>query len=211
MTPNITIIDTKSANLVSVKNAFEYIGFNVAISKDADIISNSSHLVLPGVGSFDACIKAIDEANLRQCIKGLAVNEKKPIMGICVGMQAMFEGSKEGSASGLGLLQGQCVSLKPNINQMHKVPHNGFADVHFSKDSKLNNGLRDVEAFYFNHSYGILNIDEPAEIDWVEHTQDIVASFQWKNIFGIQFHPEKSQRTGLKILYNFIHETRRTS
>ena len=204
MTYNITIIDTKSANLVSVKNAFEYIGYDVNLSNDPEVIRNSSHLVLPGVGAFDACIEAIDHAGLRDIITTLAIKENMPILGICVGMQVLFEGSEEGTAEGLGFLKGKCNALKPNINAMHKVPHNGFAEVKFAPDTARMHGLRETEAFYFNHSYGITGIDESAKVDWAQHTESIVASFQLKNIFGIQFHPEKSQLTGLKVLSNFV-------
>jgi glutamine amidotransferase len=204
VTHNITIIDTKSANLVSVKNAFEYIGHTVTVSKDPEIILKSSHLVLPGVGAFDACLEAIDGAGLRDTIITLAINEYMPILGICVGMQVLFEGSEEGTSKGLGLLKGKCVALQPNLIASHKVPHNGFAEVKFSPSTVLKKGLRETEAFYFNHSYGISYIHESAEVDLVQHTQSIVASFQLNNIFGIQFHPEKSQRIGLKVLSNFV-------
>lgn len=207
VTAKITIINTKAANLVSVKNAFKYIGFDVAVTADHQVLNSSSHLVLPGVGSFDSCLAAIDEAGLRSIIRTLVINKGVPIIGICVGMQALFEGSEEGSSLGLGILKGQCVSLKPTIDGLHKVPHNGFANVQFSQNGHLSQGLRSSEAFYFNHSYGILDLKEPAIVDWANHTQKIVASFQWQKIFGVQFHPEKSQLTGLKVLSNFINSS----
>jgi imidazole glycerol-phosphate synthase subunit HisH len=207
MNPKIKIINTRAANLVSVKNAFNYIGFDVDVTTDPEALNDSTHLVLPGVGSFDSCLDAIDAANLRETIKTLVLKKKTPIIGICVGMQALFESSEEGSSLGLGFLKGRCVSLKPAINGMYKVPHNGFTNVRFSPKSCLNLGLQDSEAFYFNHSYGILELGKPAVVDWTKHTQNIVASFQWQQIFGVQFHPEKSQRTGLKVLSNFINNS----
>ena len=206
MTKTVSIIGSKSANITSIRNAFSYIGVDSIVTANQETIANSTHIILPGVGAFDACVDDLNNLSLIPALKYAVLKKSTPILGICVGMQVLFEGSKEGLSNGLGLLKGKCTSLKPNFDEMHKVPHTGFAEVHFSKNSRLNKGLRTREYFYFNHSYCVLEIRETAIVDWVRHTENFVASFQWRNIFGIQFHPEKSQLAGLKVLSNFIHD-----
>ena len=206
MTKTVTIIGSKSANITSIRNAFSYLGISSTVTTSQDAIANSTHIVLPGVGAFDTCVDDLNNFSLVSGLKYAVLEKSIPILGICVGMQVLFDGSSEGSRNGLGLLRGNCTSLKPNYDEMYKVPHTGFAEVHFSKNSRLNKGLRQKEYFYFNHSFGVLEVQETAIVDWVQHTENFVASFQWRNIFGIQFHPEKSQLAGLKILSNFIHD-----
>ena len=211
MTKTVSIIGSKSANITSIRNAFSYLGIDSIVTTSEEIIANSTHIILPGVGAFDACIDDLNNLSLVPALKNAVLEKSTPILGICVGMQVLFEGSKEGSRNGLGLLKGKCTSLKPNFDQMYKVPHTGFAEVHFSKNSRLNKGLRPKEYFYFNHSYGVLKIQETKIVDWVRHTENFVASFQWRNIFGIQFHPEKSQLAGLKVLSNFVNDDSKIS
>jgi len=205
VTLNIIIIDSQSANISSVKNALHFLGFEAKVSRDRGEIEQSSHVILPGVGSFDTCVRALDDANLRDVIIEKACQKKTPFLGICVGMQVLFNKSYEGSLPGLGIIEGSCVQLEIGQGGEFKVPHNGFGEVIFSKASILNDGLRTKEYFYFNHSYAVHNIKETKIIDFAKHSRSFVASFQHENIFGVQFHPEKSQKAGLKLLSNFIN------
>lgn len=205
MTRKIIIIDSQSANISSVKNALHFLGFEAKVSKDCREIEQSSHMILPGVGTFDTCIKALDDANLRNVIIEKIGRKKTPFLGICVGMQVLFDKSDEGSLLGLGIINGSCVELKIGQGRVFKVPHNGFAEVIFSEASILNHGLRTKEYFYFNHSYAVHSIKETKIIDLANHSSSFVASFQYRNIFGVQFHPEKSQKAGLKLLTNFLN------
>lgn len=205
MTKTVTIIGTKSANIASIKNAFSQLGIETVVTTNQETIISSKHIVLPGVGAFDTCVGNLNNLSLIQPLKCAVIERSIPTLGICVGMQVLFEGSEEGSLNGLGLLKGSCTSLKPDLDTMHRVPHTGFAEVNFSEKSRLNKGLRKKEYFYFNHSYGVSKIHESPIIDWVQHAENFVASFQWRNIYGIQFHPEKSQLAGLKVLSNFVY------
>ena len=205
VTLNITIIDTQSANISSLRNALSVLGFDTNVSKDPGEIEKSSHIILPGVGAFDTCVRAVDDANLRNVILEQTIEQKTPFLGICVGMQLLFEGSEEGRSPGLGIIEGNCVGLETDSNKKFKVPHNGFAEVSFSAKTILNQGLRAKEYFYFNHSYAAQNIKKTDAVDYSNHSKKFVSSFQYGNIFGVQFHPEKSQKAGLKLLSNFIN------
>ncbi|CAI8418480.1 MAG: Imidazole glycerol phosphate synthase subunit HisH [SAR116 cluster bacterium MED-G04] len=204
MTDTTTIIDTRSANIVSVWNALSSIGIDAVITNDHAEIANSARIILPGVGAFDTCVQALEDADLAGLISDCVLGRGIPLLGICVGMQVLFEGSEEGSGNGLGFLPGHCKRLRPDPVAMKKVPHNGFAEVRIADTNPLKAGLRDKEYFYFNHSYGIFDATDGMKPDWVSHTDEVIASFQYNTIFGMQYHPEKSQLAGLKVLSNFV-------
>lgn len=205
MNKSITIINTKTANIASVVNAVKAIGHVSVVSEKSEDIKSATHLILPGVGSFDTCLKQIRLSGIRDLIIDSASIEKKPLLGICVGMQALFDGSHEGDEQGLSLASGCCELLRSDETLNYKVPNNGFSEVIFSRNNILSFGLREREYFYFNHSYGIVNPTSNDGFDLVKHSDWVLASFQMNNVFGLQYHPEKSQLAGLKVLSNFIN------
>ena len=201
---NINIINTGASNIKSITNAVTHLKYEYDIiynKKDFDI---PKCLILPGVGSFDKVINSLKEQDLIQTLKDLVIKDKVPILGICAGMQVLFTRSEEGNEDGLNLIKGNVKKLKYKNNSFYKVPNTGFKEVNFSVSNKLLPSEIKKEALYFNHSYGVLSEEFIYKHDFTNHNKPFVASFNYNNIFGMQFHPEKSQMLGLLLLKNFI-------
>lgn len=207
----ITIIDYGMGNLKSVKKAFEYLGFETQITQDPDILIKADHIVLPGVGAFKDAISTLNRTGFSDAIKE---SSKKgiPILGICLGMQLMFEKSYEyGEHDGLKLLKGEIVHFKKEdmVNKngdILKVPHMGWNDLEIIKQEPLLNGIKDRSSVYFVHSY-YLETSEDIVSAMTTYGKRIAVAVQKDNIFAVQFHPEKSGSVGLKILKNFENIT----
>ena len=193
----IVVIDYNVGNIRSVCNAFRYIGCEVKLSREFEDINTASGLVLPGVAAFGYAVSALGA--LDKQIKEIALGGK-PLLGICVGYQMLFEISTEhGEHKGLGLIQGSVIPIPPG----RKVPHMGWNSVRIPEDMDLLAGLGKQKNFYFAHSYYADVSDSDARIAYTDYGFDLPASVQKANIYGTQFHPEKSGQTGLKILRNF--------
>ncbi len=193
----IVVIDYNVGNVKSVCNAFRYIGCDVELSCDAEAIEGAAGLVLPGVAAFGYAVSAL--GNLAELIKKAAY-AGKPLLGICVGYQMLFDQSCEhGSHKGLGLISGNVVPVPPG----RVIPHMGWNLVELPEDMELFAGLEKEKHFYFAHSYYGQVTDEQAKVAFTEYGFDLPASVQKANIYGTQFHPEKSGESGLKILRNF--------
>ena len=195
----IAIIDYGMGNLRSVQKGFEHAGFPAYLAQDPAQVAAAAGVVLPGVGAFGDAMDRLRAAGLIPVIWRV-VGEGRPFLGICLGQQLLFEESEEwGPVAGLGLLRGRVRRLPPGL----KVPHMGWNSVHLGRPSPLLEGIPDGSFFYFVHSYYV----EPAEEDVVVATTDYGVSFPSVvargNLFGIQFHPEKSSTLGLRILANF--------
>ncbi len=196
---SIAIIDYGVGNLRSLEKAFAATGTQAVVSHDAYVLSEAKALVLPGVGAFGACMKALSERGFdRLVIERVA--EGTPLLGVCVGMQLLFEESEEfGRTPGLGLLSGKVQRFVGDL----PVPHVGWNQVHQTRAHPLLSGIDDNSFFYFVHSY-CCAADEAdvvlGETDYIEEYASIVAQ---GNVAGVQFHPEKSQAVGLKLLSNF--------
>jgi len=193
----IVVIDYSVGNVKSVCNAFRHIGCEVELSRDAAAIDGSAGLVLPGVAAFGYAIEALGDAAglVRQ-----AAAAGKPILGICVGHQMLFEQSCEyGPHEGLGLIRGNIVPIPPE----QTVPHMGWNLVELPEDMELFAGLGRAKHFYFAHSYHAQVADAQAKIAYTDYGSPLTASVQKANIYGVQFHPEKSGNQGLQVLKNF--------
>ncbi len=193
----IVIIDYNVGNVKSVCNAFEHIGCDAELSCSPEVIKSADGIVLPGVAAFGYAVNAL--GNLAELIKKLAL-EGKPLLGICVGFQMLFDKSCEyGEHSGLGLISGNVVPIPSE----QIIPHMGWNLVKPPKDMDLFNGLDKEKHFYFAHSFYADVADEQAKIAYTDYGFDLPASVQKANVYGTQFHPEKSGEAGLAVLKNF--------
>lgn len=189
-------------NLRSVQKAFEKIGFPALISSDSTKIKQASHIILPGVGAFGDAMKNLANLGLLEILNEEVIKNKKPFLGICLGMQLLANKSYEnGENKGLGWIEGEVIRFDAKENL--KVPHVGWNSVKCAKSSPLFSGIEDDSDFYFVHSYYFSANDKADVLSYTDYGFDFVSSVAKENIFGVQFHPEKSQENGLKILQNF--------
>lgn len=203
------IIDYGVGNLFSLCASLKSLGEDAIVSGDAEDIRRADRIILPGVGAFEDAYKKLEETGLIPVIRE-QVQNKKPLLGICLGMQLLFDESYEfGHHKGLGFIKGSVVSLKDNENfdkDAHKVPHMGWNELKIVKDSPLFKYIKDGEYVYYVHSYYATNCDENV-IAVSDYSIDVTGAVQNGCVMGTQFHPEKSSDTGLKILKAFTELT----
>jgi len=201
----ITIIDYGMGNLGSIKNMFKYIGVEATIESDIDKIKNASKILLPGVGSFDTAMKKINEGDLKEVLNEKALKEQIPVLGICLGMQLLTNGSEEGSLEGLGWIPAKTINFKDKIDKKYRIPHMGWNIVNKSNKSVLTQGFEEFDEtrFYFVHSYFVKVEDEKNSILKSNYGVAFDSAIQKDNIYGAQFHPEKSHKFGMKLFENF--------
>ena len=205
---NITIVDYSSGNISSVINSFNEVSNNrykINVSSDLKVISSSDKIVLPGQGSFKSCIDALNNIEgLKETLKRFVFDQKKLLLGICVGMQMFADvGYEENETRGLGWISGK-VSKLDNQNGKFKLPHIGWNEIKITKDSNMFKNIENRSHMYFVHSYEFIPEDKKVISSTTEYSRDIVCSVEKDNIFGTQFHPEKSDKLGLKLIENFI-------
>jgi len=205
---NVTIVDYNSGNISSVINSFKEVArekVNIKVTSDLNQIKSSDKIVLPGQGSFKSCIDALKSINgLVEALSEFAINNKKPLLGICVGLQMFSDvGYEETETKGLGWISGK-VSLINNNNGKFKLPHIGWNEINIVKDSKLFHNIKKNSHMYFVHSYEFIPEDKNVISATTDYSSNIVCSVEKENIFGTQFHPEKSDKMGLQIIQNFI-------
>lgn len=201
----IVIIDYGVGNLFSLRSSFQKIGAEVTVSSDPQVIAGASKLILPGVGAFGDAIEKLRESGLD---KLLIAQAKKgvPILGICLGMQLLFEKSLEyGEHAGLGLLKGSVVPMEGVIPEKLKIPHIGWNALHFTRQSKLFRYIQENDCVYFVHSYYAADCADSV-IATAEYGAELTAAVEKGNVMGCQFHPEKSGAVGLAILKAFCEE-----
>lgn len=204
MTVNITIIDYDAGNLRNVQKAIETFGYTPIISSEAETLEETDVLILPGVGSFKAGMDSLRSSGLYFSIRRQVIEKKKPILGICLGMQLLArDGYEGGRCSGLNLLP-VSVQRISSEQQGLRLPHMGWNSVFGFEQSFLFSGIPDGGDFYFVHSYHAVCEDDSIVVATCEYGQPFVAAVHKDNIFGTQFHPEKSQRYGLRLLKNFL-------
>lgn len=202
-----TIIDYGSGNLHSIAKAFERaaIGKDIAIkvTSDAEELAKSSYIILPGVGAFGDCLKGLNAlSGMRDALQEQVIINKKPFLGVCVGMQMLAdEGLENGKHQGLGWISGR---VKPIDAGDLKIPHMGWNNIKFKQKHPLFDGVDDGSDLYFVHSYFFDCKDQESVLSIVEYGVDVVAAIAKDNIIATQFHPEKSQTAGLKIISNFL-------
>ena len=206
---DVTIVDYKSGNISSVINSFKEVAkekVNIEVTSDLNKIKSSDKVVLPGQGSFKSCVDALNKINgLTEALNEFAIINKKPLLGICVGLQMFAEvGYEETETKGLGWISGK-VSKIDNQNGKFKLPHIGWNQISIIKQSKIFKNIENNAHMYFVHSYEFLPNDKNVISATTDYSSNIVCSVEKENIFGTQFHPEKSDRLGLKIIDNFIN------
>ena len=197
----IAIVDYDMGNLRSVQKGFEKVGASAAITRDPEVIASSPALVLPGVGAFGVCMEKLEGYGLIGPIKEF-IASGKPFLGICLGLQLLFEESEEfGSKKGLGILKGKVLRF-PATGL--KVPHMGWNSVEYEKESRLMEGIDNGSYFYFVHSYYVEPVNS-VTLGTTGYGLTFSSAVEMDNVFATQFHPEKSQKAGLKILENFAN------
>ena len=205
---NVTIVDYNSGNISSVINSFTEVAkgtVNLEVTSDLNKIKSSDKVVLPGQGSFKSCIDALNSINgLTDTLSEFVMIDKKPLFGICVGLQMFANvGYEETETKGLGWLPGK-VSKIDNKNGKYKLPHIGWNQINIVKDSKIFKDVENNSHMYFVHSYEFIPEDKNVISATTDYSSNIVCSVEKENIFGTQFHPEKSDKIGLKIIENFM-------
>tara|TARA_A100000171_G_scaffold52546_1_gene71496 strand:+ start:192 stop:797 length:606 start_codon:yes stop_codon:yes gene_type:complete len=197
----IIVVDYGLGNLGSVENMLRRIDVPSKISSNFSDIASAKKIILPGVGAFDAAMVRINESGLRAVLDRKALEDKVPILGVCLGMQLLTEGSEEGSVPGLGWIKARTKRFPKHAEL--KVPHMGWNTVRVCNPSDLTDGFDGEERFYFVHSYYVSVDDEKNSILRTKYGTCFDSGIKMNNIYGLQFHPEKSHKYGMKILSNF--------
>jgi glutamine amidotransferase len=206
---NVTIVDYNSGNISSVINSFKEVSqnkVNIEVTSDLNKIKSSDKIVLPGQGSFKSCVDALNNIkDLVNTLNEFVINQKKPLLGICVGLQMFADiGYEETETKGLGWMSGK-VSKIDNQDGKYKLPHIGWNQINIVKESKIFKNIDNNSHMYFVHSYEFIPSDKNVISATTDYSTNIVCSVEKENLFGTQFHPEKSDKTGLKIIQNFIN------
>ena len=205
----LIIVDYNSGNISSVINSFREVAqnkVNIEVTSDLKKIKSSDKVVLPGQGSFKSCVDALNSINgLVDSLNEFTINNKKPLLGICVGLQMFADiGYEETETKGLGWISGKVAKID-NQNGKYKLPHIGWNQINITKESKLFRNIQNNSHMYFVHSYEFIPEDKKVISSTTDYSSNIVCSVEKENIFGTQFHPEKSDKIGLKIINNFIN------
>ncbi|WP_440908870.1 imidazole glycerol phosphate synthase subunit HisH [Candidatus Pelagibacter sp.] len=205
----VTIVDYNSGNISSVINSFKEVAKNkidLEVTSDLQKIRSSDKLVLPGQGSFKSCVDALNAINgLTEALSEFTINDKKPLLGICVGLQMFADiGYEETETKGLGWIPGK-VSKIDNKDGMFKLPHIGWNEINIVKESKIFKNLDKNSHMYFVHSYEFIPDNKNVISATTDYSTNIVCAVEKENIFGTQFHPEKSDKLGLKLIDNFLN------
>lgn len=200
----ISIIDYGAGNLMSVKKALDFMGAESEITMDTEKIKNSTHVILPGVGSFGDAMQSMSERGLTETVKEVATNGK-PFLGICLGLQLLFEESDESpGVKGLGLLPGKISAIPKDMGL--KVPHIGWNSVEMAKKDGIFKGIPNGSYFYFVHSFYLNGASDEDVAGTTEYGVKIQCAVEHGNLCATQFHPEKSSEIGLKVLRNFLEK-----
>lgn len=197
----ITIVDYGMGNLGSIINMFKRVGIKAVVTSNLNQIEQAEKLLLPGVGAFDKAMEAINSSGFRELLDCKVLEEKVPVLGVCLGMQLLTSGSDEGQERGLGWIPGKAIAL--NTDSGLKVPHMGWNTAIPTNHNRLAADLDDDSRFYFVHSFCVQVENEEHCIFSSYYGQYFASGIQKDNIYGVQFHPEKSHKFGMKILKNF--------
>jgi glutamine amidotransferase len=202
----ISIINYGMGNIGSIVNMYKKIGIKTNVVSTADEIARSTKILLPGVGSFDAAMSKINEMGIKEILDSKALIEQIPILGICLGMQLLTDKSDEGKLPGLGWIKAKTLSFKTAVDTaIFKVPHMGWSEANLNRPSALTNNFFELEElrFYFVHSYYVKCEKDENSILKTNYGIEFDSAIQSQNIYGAQFHPEKSHKFGMKLLENF--------
>ena len=204
MAGKILIVDYGMGNLHSVVRKFERLNVKVTVSRDPEEIAGFDKLVLVGVGHFKKAMDNLRNLNLIEPLNKAVIIQKKPILGICLGMHLMGNKSEEGNAKGLGWVDADVKKIEVDNTLKFKVPHMGWNQINITKESLLMRGVRDNDEFYFAHSYYMKVKNESLILNETKYESEFTSAIEQDNIFGVQYHPEKSHKTGETLLSNFI-------
>lgn len=205
MQGKLVIVDYNMGNLWSVLNALRYLGADPVVSGDPAMVEKADALVLPGVGSYLKAMGELEAKGLTDALRESVLGKKRKILGICLGMQLFAEaGTEDGECAGLGFIPGKAERFSRAELGDLKLPHIGFNQVTTSSQGRLFRGIGTTADFYFVHAYRLLAAGAPGELGLCRYGIDFLAAFEYQNIFATQFHPEKSQTNGLRILSNFL-------
>jgi len=199
----ISIVDYGVGNLGSIKNMLKKLGFASQFVSTVDAVLEAEKLILPGVGAFDSGMQHLQDAGLIDALNTKVLDQKTPVLGICLGMQLMTKSSEEGSLNGLGWIDAACVKFQFDADSRLKVPHIGWNYVHPQKESELLHEMHEEPRFYFVHSYYVKCNNESDALLNTKYGIDFSSAFEKGNVFGVQFHPEKSHKFGMQLLHNF--------
>lgn len=199
----ITIIDIGMGNLLSISNMLAKLKIKSTISHNIEYIENAEKLILPGVGSFDNAMNSLNKNNLIPILSKRVIKDKVPILGICLGMQLFSKKSEEGDLPGLSWIDGETVRFHFNGNRNMKIPHMGWNTVTVRDMESLFKGMNGEIRFYFVHSYYLKCYDESDILSTTSYGFEFVSSIRRGNIYGTQFHPEKSHKFGMQLFRNF--------
>jgi glutamine amidotransferase len=197
----IAIVDYGMGNLGSVLNMFKKLGVGAEITSDPDVIYKAPKVLLPGVGAFDSAMQRINELGLKEVLDQKALKEKVPTLGICLGMQLLMESSEEGIRPGLGWINGHALNFKGRIQSSFKIPHMGWNIARIQNTCPLTNGYQGEIRFYFVHSYFVMAHENT--LMKTNYGVEFDSAVVKENIFGAQFHPEKSHKFGMQLFKNF--------
>lgn len=199
----VTILDYGMGNLGSVLNMFKKVGAEAKITSDLDEIAKAQKILLPGVGAFDTAMRKIGDLGLKEILDEKILVQKVPLLGICLGMQLLTNGSEEGNLPGLGWIDAQTIKFNFPVESNLKVPHMGWNVIHIENENLLLKDLGDEPRFYFVHSYYVKANSVSNVLASTYHGLNFHSVIQRDNVFGAQFHPEKSHRFGMKLIENF--------
>ncbi|MGB7207256.1 MAG: imidazole glycerol phosphate synthase subunit HisH [Pyrinomonadaceae bacterium] len=201
---NVIIVDYGTGNLNSVKRSLDILGISSVVSSDPKDIANAEKIILPGVGHFGKAMSNLKRLNLLDPLHDAALVERKPILGICLGMELMAKKSEEGNASGLGWFEAEIIQFNVSNKKKYKVPHMGWNQICIKKNSSLMKNVPEFSEFYFVHSYHLKIKNQSDLLNETEYEVTFPSAIEKDNIFGVQYHPEKSHDAGLQLLKNFI-------
>jgi imidazole glycerol-phosphate synthase subunit HisH len=204
MRKDVVIINYGMGNVDSVKRAIEECGGSAVVSRDTEVLDLATHIILPGVGNFKTGMEHLLADNIISQLEEQVIHEKKPFLGICLGMQLLADiGWESGETRGLGWIHGEIKRFLPN-NDSIRIPHIGWNEVHFTRDNPLFAGIESGKDFYFVHSYHYMGCRKEEILGTTPYGCDFPAIVNKENIYGVQFHPEKSQKTGFELIKNFL-------
>jgi len=201
----IVLVDYKMGNYHSVTHSLHRIGVESSISSDPEVILSADRIILVGVGHFQKAMENLHSLNLIDCLNQFVLIQKKPILGICLGMQLMAQYGEEGDCSGLGWVDGTIKKFKVSDNLKFKIPHTGWNQIEYQKESPIMNKIPSSTEFYFVHSYFFQSDNQDIVLNTTNYSTSFISAIQSENIYGVQYHPEKSHDQGLQLLSNFIN------
>jgi len=200
----IGIVNYGSGNIFAVSNIYKRLNIPHFISNDTNELLSATHLILPGVGAFDETMRILNNSGLKTFLDELVLEKRVPIMGICVGMQLLAEGSEEGDLQGFGWIKGTVKKFDPStLDQKPHLPHMGWNTVMIKRDNGIFEGIDHTKGFYFLHSYYFSCESEKDILGTTDYGINYASAVNRKNVYGMQFHPEKSHQNGVSLFKNF--------